>query len=102
MSAHFAFDQQDHADGSDQNKNTNDLKRRVVIVEEQQANISDIIRCRSNQRRKFLLSRVEISNHVKNLHQQRERDHQAAGGREPVDLAQSFGAQIEQNDDEKE
>src|ERR1043166_237322 len=102
MSAQLALAQQDDSDGRDENKHTDDLKGQVVVLKKQQSDLVDIISCRSYERRKFFLGGSEISNDVKNLDQQSECDDGAAGGRYPVDLAQSFSAQIEEHDDEKE
>src|SRR5579864_3551076 len=60
-----------------------------------------IIRCRSRQLRECLFGGRQSFYYGKNLNEQRQRDRNATGGRDPIDLSQFFGAEIEEHDNEK-
>lgn len=101
MLLEVAFAQNNHTDGRDQNKNTDDLERQIVIVEKQETDVADIVDCRSCQRGKTLFGRAELADNVKNLGKESERDGDASSRGQPVNAAQFFRAQIEQHDDEE-
>src|SRR5262249_22506555 len=101
MSATFASAQHYHADGCHQNDDANDLKWQVVICEKQKTDLMDVVRCRSCEWRESLVRDTQSADDGKNLNNKRQRDRDATGGGDPINISKFFRAQIEQHDDEK-
>src|SRR5438094_144436 len=101
MLSRFAFAQEDDSDRRHEYKNADDLKRQIVFAEKQRADISNIVDCRSCERRKSLPGRLKVADHKKNLNEQGERDCDSSCRRQPVDSARLLGAKIKKHDDEK-
>ena len=75
----LAFAQNDHADRRNQNQDTDNLKRKIVFVEEKQSDVMNVIYLNQRQRRKRFFAGAQLVHDRINLKEERECDQYSAG-----------------------